>query len=405
MKTTCFRCGSFVDVNPPHFRCLNCDADLSESVRAEAGPIFLPEAEVQGYYDRAAELALAGNYADAISAIERGLEWVNASELHLLAAIIHRKQHAYDQMRRHVAAIPVDDSLRAEGEWLLRAHQEQQRALRQAAQAGKSARNTVPLDPAVRPVNRSDRFLLDEFGEERPRRRRFGWAWALPVLAVFALLIWWQVPILNQYLGLENLLTETFNLPSAQRENLTNSADVPQAEEPSTAPTPLLTPTPQATALPTATPLPNVVEAAPTELPPLPEPVAAVEALATVPTFDLATYLRLRNRPDLADLNVIARLQERTLILQGTVTSNQIRSDLLTLADTLPNVDEVNGIDLLLRLPATHTVQEDDTLWNIAVEYYGEGVRWQEILNANTEILGVDGALLSPGQVLTLPPF
>ena len=188
MQTTCFRCGSFVDVNPPHFRCLNCDADLSESVRAEAGPIFLPEDEVQGYYDRAAELALAGNYADAIGAIERGLEWVNASELHLLAAIIHRKQHAYDHMRRHVAAIPVDDSLRPEGEWLLRAHQEQQRALRQAAQAGKSARNTVPIDPAVRPVNRADRFLLNEFSEERPRRRRFGWAWALPVLAVFAVL-------------------------------------------------------------------------------------------------------------------------------------------------------------------------------------------------------------------------
>ncbi|MEZ4833154.1 MAG: LysM peptidoglycan-binding domain-containing protein [Caldilineaceae bacterium] len=396
-------------MDPPRFRCPNCDTDLSDQHRSEAGPVFLPEDEIQGCYDRAAELALTGNYGDALGAIERGLERVNASELHLLAAIIHRKQHAYDQMRRHVAAIPVDDVLRAEAEWLLRSHQEQQRALRQAAQTATPPRRATPLDPSARPLNRADRFLLNEFGEEPPRRR-FGWAWALPVVAVFAVLIWWQAPLINRYLPLDNLLGQTLNLPAAERSDLTDSGGQSPTEDTVTAPTPLVTPTPQATALPTATPLPNVVEAVPTETP-SPEPIAAgdessvVQAVATAPPFNLAAYLRLRDRPDLADLDIDARLQDRTLLLQGVVTSTRVRNELLSLATELPNVEDVNAIDLLLRLPETYTVQENDTLWNIAFDFYGDAARWRQILDMNTEILGEDGTLLSPGQVLTLPPF
>ena len=458
MQTTCLSCGSLVQVNPPSFRCPTCDADLRDQIQSEAGPAFLPEDEVQGYYDRAAELAGAGNYVEALAVIERGLASADASELHLLAALIHRKQHAYDQMRRHVAAIPVDDSLRSEAEWLLRSHQEQQRALRQATQSGKN-KSRAPIDPTVSKVNRADRFSSNPLGEDELRSRRFGWAWLVPVAAVFVLLISWQAPVLNQLFGRDTFLNRRLDLPS-EAETI-NSVDDSQgnpaaANEPVVVPTPApptsapptsapptsapptsapptsapptpasptpvsptpVSPTEEATPLPTATPFPNVVEAPiPTaevvvvEPVPSPEPIAAVDesgavdALATSQALDLDAFLRQRNRPDLAALAIGARLQGRTLILQGTVASTQNRIDLLALAKTLPGVDEVNGIDLLIRLPATYTVQEDDSLWWIAVEYYGDGRRWQQIFEANRDILGND-ALLSPGQTLTLPPL
>ncbi len=466
MQITCTECGSLVQVNPPLFRCPTCDADLRDQIPSEAGPAFLPEDEVQGYYDRAAELAVAGNDVEALAEIERGLARVDASELHLLAALIHRRQQAYDQMRRHVAAIPVDDSLRGEAEWLVRSHQEEQRALRQATQSGKN-KSRLSVDPIVRKLNRPDRASSNRSAEEESRPRRFGWAWLLPVAGVFALLIWWQAPLLSQLLGPDTFLNRRLDLSSEAATinavddsegipaGANNAVAVPTSTTPPmpasptpasptpasptpasptpasptpASPTPVtptpatptptpVTPTVKSTPLPSATPLPNVVEApiatvndVAVEPIPSPEPIAsvdesgAVDALATSQAFDLGAFLRQNKRPDLAALPISARLQGGTLILQGTVSSTQNRIDLLALAEKLPGVDEVNGIDLLIRLPATYTVQADDSLWWIAVEYYGEGARWQEIFDANRNILGPD-ALLSPGQTLTLPPF
>jgi LysM repeat protein len=51
----------------------------------------------------------------------------------------------------------------------------------------------------------------------------------------------------------------------------------------------------------------------------------------------------------------------------------------------------------------TYTVVAGDTLWGIAVNFYGDGMRWSEIYNANVATIGGDPGLIIPGQVLTIP--
>ena len=49
-----------------------------------------------------------------------------------------------------------------------------------------------------------------------------------------------------------------------------------------------------------------------------------------------------------------------------------------------------------------HVVQEGDSLTRISVRYYGSGARWQEIYDANREVLKGENAL-RPGQRLKIP--
>jgi 5'-nucleotidase len=50
--------------------------------------------------------------------------------------------------------------------------------------------------------------------------------------------------------------------------------------------------------------------------------------------------------------------------------------------------------------PNTYTVQEGDTLWSIAEEHYGDGQRWEDIVEANP---GLAPENLAVGQEITLP--
>jgi nucleoid-associated protein YgaU len=409
MRVTCHLCDSTVTIKPPRFRCSECGADLSALSKVESGPVFLLEDEIQGYYQRAAEQTLAKNDTEALTTIQRGLARVNAAELHLLAALIHRKRGEHDEMRRHVAAIPVEDALRPEAEWLLRSHQEQQRALRQSAQ-GKRRKNDLPAGPS----NLPNRFLLDEFSPPPPppqRSRLSSWLWSLPAIVLLVSLLWWQFPLFMKWieqvpsLGISN--QGTVNSSGIDRTAGEESAG---SNEPVEVVTAAALPTPAPTTLPTPTAPANMAEIVPVEES-QPEPLAASGTasalLALAPNgdpFDLATYLRLVGRQDLSQLPVSSRRRDTTLVLGGIVTSTQERSDLLEVAAKIPGIVEVNGIDLLVRLPETYTVQANDTLWAIAFKLYGDGSRWPELLEANRELLR-NGTMLVPGQELTVPPL
>ncbi|WP_125143677.1 LysM peptidoglycan-binding domain-containing protein [Clostridium transplantifaecale] len=52
--------------------------------------------------------------------------------------------------------------------------------------------------------------------------------------------------------------------------------------------------------------------------------------------------------------------------------------------------------------PKTYTVQSGDSLWKIAKKTLGDGNRWSEIYNLNTDKIS-NPDLIYPGQVLTLP--
>lgn len=53
-------------------------------------------------------------------------------------------------------------------------------------------------------------------------------------------------------------------------------------------------------------------------------------------------------------------------------------------------------------VPATHTVVEGDTLWDLAQEFYGSPWDWRRIWEANRDRIQ-DPNLILPGQVLTIP--
>lgn len=52
----------------------------------------------------------------------------------------------------------------------------------------------------------------------------------------------------------------------------------------------------------------------------------------------------------------------------------------------------------------THTVAENETLWKIAEQYYGEGANWRLIFDANRNLLGDRPDALKVGMNLVIPP-
>jgi len=53
-----------------------------------------------------------------------------------------------------------------------------------------------------------------------------------------------------------------------------------------------------------------------------------------------------------------------------------------------------------VRFSQSYTIRKGDTLWSIAREYYGDGKRWREIVEANPHIVPEK---LRVGQVIILP--
>ncbi len=122
-KLSCSACGQTVEIAPDAALCSACGEDLIGLIPKEGTP--------KHYYARAEQYIDQDNTEQALAVVQDGLEHVISSDLLLLGAILAEKMGQYDLMRHYVSRIPVDDSLRAEGEWLLRAHQARQRAQRQ----------------------------------------------------------------------------------------------------------------------------------------------------------------------------------------------------------------------------------------------------------------------------------
>src|SRR5689334_12631302 len=131
-EVTCFRCLRIVHITPDNERCSVCNEDLKQ--------LIPPAFAARYFYDRAAHFAGEGQLQTAVAEVERVLAYRESSELHLLGGILAKRLGDFDLMRQHVAAIPLDDVLRQEAEWLLRSHQTRQRNLRQADKARKQPR-------------------------------------------------------------------------------------------------------------------------------------------------------------------------------------------------------------------------------------------------------------------------
>jgi LysM repeat protein len=380
-EVTCFRCSRIVHITPDAERCSVCGEDLRH---------LLPPAYASKYfYDRAANLAAGGDVGSALAEVERGLNYRESSELHLLGGILAKRLGDADLMRRHVASIPLEDILRQEAEWLLRSHQTRQRTLREAGKARQSAHRSgaVTVEEEALP------FLLEDVAPSPGRARQAsrvgkltigllmlfivaGAGWAF--LGQGALWLGWRSPEVTA--------------PTSDMETV--ESDGGESAQPSTSPasSALVTDTqpiqPNQILTPTATPVvPNnlVQQNAPPALAAM-TPQTMVDAVDGQ-NFNFEDFLMQQGRAELAQLQVAATLQGTQLKLRGIVQMDAERQEIIEQAQKIPQVASVDAVDLLVRLPATYTVQAGDTLWDITVKLYGDPSRMQALIDANADVL------------------
>ncbi len=359
-----------------------------------------PQVVSRYFAERAEALAADGKLEGALLEVKRGLVYADLPDLRLLGAILAEQLGRYDVMRRHVAAIPVDDSLRAEAEWLLRSHQDRQAALREGLKRERGATHAAP--PAV---------LADVLGmpaepPAQPRRARWLWPAVTVTLTVALVLSSWFVfrqgadlmadlmaGINGDDAGAEARQPET---EPAAAQTVSSPTPAPAEPSPTVAVTP--TPSPQPTA---AVPEDLVLQV--TETPALADSSLSGAVAGAANGFDLQKYLIDAGYPALAELPIEARVQDGALVLQGLVFMDVQRRDLLSLVRQAPGIREVNAVDVLLRPKATYTVQEGDTLWSIVYDIYGDVERLEEFSAANLDVAPQPG-LLRVGDVLKVPP-
>lgn len=383
---TCFQCGHTVVISPDAECCELCGTNLRRLISAEQAS--------RHFYRRAADLSAKGHVAAAQNEVQRGLAYQPSSELHLLGAILCKRQARYDDMRHHIAAIPVDDVLRGEAEWMLRSHQARQR---QPADPRRSQEQALPRDEELLPT------LMDEVRpspHQPPQRSRLPALVTFTALAALLMLMGWYF-----WQDRPGWLVELIPVPSIAEPAAQPIPSSPEQVAATQVPVELVAPAPTAEAtatelLPTATAAvaPDVAEQAPIE------PIAAASPEAAIQSrpYDLRTVLIEAQRPDLAE-NVTGRLEGGTLVIEGSVASEAARNELEELVLRLPNVDAASVVNVLVRPPATYTVKEGDTLWNISLELYGTPDRIKEMFDVNRDILPSADAL-RVGMVLRVPP-
>jgi len=412
-EVVCYNCGRIVHVSPDAELCSVCSENLHELLH----PVYASKY----FYDRAAQLAAGSQLLPALQEIDRGLTYQPSSELRLLGAILSKRIGDFEQMRHHVAAIPVDDVLRPEGEWLLRSHQMRLRELRAANKPTSTSRSQVALDEFptgfAAGFSASDAEIPRAIQQVHPRiasqilqkatKRGPGSGLVFVCLLVFVLagstlLVrnpQWVALLRGQGRSVSDSapdLAEPVRQPTAEQ-TLENASPAPALDS-----TPVLTPT-------LAPDVPdNVVEAAPAATFVVEEVAAStpggVISINAAQSVDLQSHLLQLNRTDLAQLQVAATLQGTVISLQGIVPTFETRQALIEAAQSVPGATNVSAVDLLLRLPATYTVQTGDTLWDITYRLYGDVAKIPVLLDANRTILP-SPEQLTVGMELTVPPI
>jgi len=368
----------------------------------------------------------------ALEGIDQGITLLEAPELHLLAALIYRKRGEFKEMREHVAAIPVDDILRSEGEWLLRSHQEQLQLGRreEARRRGRAKGTQLAVGTASRQFSTEyypaplEKKQVATKGAAKVRRSRL--PWAIPFAALLLVIIFlasgsgdtlsrdtllmplqWLRAIPAQLNSVYSSFTRdepaavsgTVEEPATDSQFSAAAVDTPEPETSSTA-----APTP--TALPTAVPTQSPPTPAATESA-SPDVRATIVAVARVQSFDLTTFLNEQERSDLAALAIQATWAQGAppgeLVLLGTVTMTSVQTELLELAAEIEGVTSIDSSGLEVILPETYTVREGENLRHIALRLYGDQDRWTEIYEANRDLVGDDPNNLWVGLSLTIP--
>ena len=114
--------------------------------------------------------------------------------------------------------------------------------------------------------------------------------------------------------------------------------------------------------LPTPTISPNLAESAPVSQAVASTSGDQVVAATNLNDLDWRGWLRQQKRDDLAALPVTMRVEDGTVILEGTVEYAEQRAALEFEAKQVPGVENVSVVNVKLRPPQTYTVQDGDSL-------------------------------------------
>ena len=420
MHLACPECGAPVDVTSSFSNCPACDANVASH--------YTPAEMTRTVYHRALEHYSMGNEVAALEGIDQGITLLEAPELHLLAALIYRKRGEFKEMREHVSAIPADDILRSEGEWLLRSHQEQLQLGRRegARRRGRAKGTQLAVGKASRQFSTEyypaplKKKQVAKKGAFNMRRNRL--PWAIPIAAALLAVIFFSrgsgdslLTALRQLRTIPDQLTSFYSSFTRDEPPLATGADdEPETGSQFSAAAIENTPTPEmssaAPSIPTTLPTPE-----PTQSPPTPavtnsaspDMVATIIAATRVQPFDLTTFLNEQNRSDLAALGIQASWAPGAppgeLIVQGTVTMTSVQIELLGLVSEIEEVTSIDHSGLEVDLPETYLVREGENLRHIALRLYGDSDRWTEIYDANKDLIGEDPNNLWVGLSLTVP--
>ena len=420
MHLACPECGAPVDVTSSFSNCPACDANVASH--------YTPAEMTRTVYHRALEHYSMGNEVAALEGIDQGISLLEAPELHLLAALIYRKRGEFKEMREHVSAIPADDILRSEGEWLLRSHQEQLQLGRRegARRRGRAKGTQLAVGKASRQFSTEyypaplKKKQVAKKGAFNMRRNRL--PWAIPIAAALLVVIFFSrgsgdslLTALRQLGTIPDQLTSFYSSFTRDEPPVATGADdKPETGSQFSAAAIENTPTPEmssaAPSTPTTLPTPEPTQSLPTPAATnsaSPDMVATIIAAARVQSFDLTTFLNEQNRSDLAALGIQASWAPGAppgeLIVQGTVTMTSAQIELLGLVSEIEEVTSIDHSGLEVDLPETYLVREGENLRQIALRLYGDSDRWIEIYDANKDLIGENPNNLWVGLSLTVP--
>jgi len=112
---------------------------------------------------------------------------------------------------------------------------------------------------------------------------------------------------------------------------------------------------------------------------------------------------------------LVVSVEDGVVTLAGVAKDNATREKAILIAGNIEGVEAVNADQLVspeiieASTPASeaptsefYTIQEGDTLWAIAQKYYGDGNKYQHIVDENLEVIK-DADKIYPGQTIRIP--
>ena len=95
-----------------------------------------------------------------------------------------------------------------------------------------------------------------------------------------------------------------------------------------------------------------------------------------------------------------AATKEKAILIAGNVEGiSQVNADQLV---TLDQISSENTREVEIFEPVFYTIKKGDTLWAIATDFYGNGSKYPQIVEANLEVIK-DADLIYPGQAIRIP--